>query len=161
MPYTAVQTAGDAGFPPGRQHYWKANWLTDLSDGAIDVLLRFAAEKPSAATGIGLQQMHGAAARVDPAATAFPHRRAQYDLLILSQWEDPADADRNVAWTRAFFEAMRPFADRAVYVNDLGEEGADRVREAYGANYGRLAATKAKYDPTNVFRANQNVRPTA
>ena len=160
MSYTAVQTAGDAGFPPDRQHYWKASWLTDLSNGVIDVLLRFAVEKPSAATGIGLQQMHGAAARMDPAATAFPHRRDQYDLLILSQWSDPADAERNVAWTRALFDAVRPFA-QGVYVNDLGEEGADRVREAYGANYARLAAIKAEYDPANLFRANQNVKPTA
>ena len=159
MAYCALQTAADAGFPSGQQHYWKASWLTDLSDGAIDVLLRFAANKPSVATGIGLQQMHGAAARVDPAATAFPHRRAQYDLLILSQWADPADAERNIAWTRVFFEAMRPFAERAVYVNDLGEEGEDRVREAYGANHARLAELKAKYDPTNFFRANQNVKP--
>lgn len=161
MAYVDVQTDADAGFPRGRQHYWKASWLTELNDGASEVLLSFAAEKPSAATGIGLQQMHGAAARVDPTATAFPHRRAQYDLLILSQWDDPADTERNVAWTRALFEAMRPFAERTVYVNDLGEEEADRVPEAYGANYERLAAIKLRYDPANLFRANQNITPPA
>jgi hypothetical protein len=161
MAYCDLQTAGDAGFPPGRHHYWKANWLTDVTDETIEVLLHFAATKPSPATGIGLQQMHGAAARVDPAATAFPHRRAQYDLLILSQWDDPHETERNVAWTRALFDAVRPFAEHGVYVNDLGEEGEDRVQEAYGANYARLAAIKAKYDPTNFFRANQNVAPTA
>ena len=161
MAYGALQAANDAGFPPGRRHYWKSSWLIDLGEDAVDVLLRFAAEKPSTATGIGLQRMHGAAARVDPAATAFPHRRAQHELLILAQWDDPAESDRHVGWARAFFEAIRPFAARGVYVNDLGGEGADRVREAYGANYGRLAAVKAKYDPTNFFRLNQNIQPAA
>ena len=161
MAYEALQTAGDAGFPSGRQHYWKASWLTDLSEGAIDVLLHFAAERPSPATVIGLQQMHGAAARADPAATAFPHRRSQYDLLILSQWGHAEEAEQNISWTRAFFDAMRPYTERAVYVNDLGDEGADRVREAYGTNYERLAAIKAAYDQTNFFRTNQNIRPSA
>jgi FAD/FMN-containing dehydrogenase len=161
MAYCDLQTANDGGFPSGRHHYWKASWLTDLNDEAIDVLLDFAKSKPSPATGIGLQQMHGAAARIDPTATAFPHRRSQYDLLILSQWDDPAGTERNVAWTRDLFAAVRPFAERAVYVNDLGEEEADRVHEAYGGNYDRLAAIKAAYDPDNVFRANQNVAPTA
>jgi FAD/FMN-containing dehydrogenase len=159
MAYEELQTAGDAGFPSGRQHYWKASWLADLSEGAIDVLLNFAAGKPSPVTGIGLQQMHGAAARVDPTATAFPHRRAQYDLLILSQWEHAEEAERNIAWTRAFFDAIRPYAERAVYVNDLGAEETDRVRDAYGTNYERLATIKATYDPTNLFRANQNIQP--
>jgi FAD/FMN-containing dehydrogenase len=110
---------------------------------------------------MALQQMHGAAARVDPAATAFPHRRDQYDFLILSQWSDPADAEQHTAWTRQFFAAMEPFTERAVYVNNLGTEGEDRVREGYGSNYDRLAAIKASYDPTNLFRSNQNIRPRA
>jgi FAD/FMN-containing dehydrogenase len=160
MAYCALQSGNDAGFPFGRQHYWKSAWLTDLSDGAIEVMLQFLAAKPSAATGVGLQQVHGAAARVDPAATAFPHRGGNmYDFLILSQWEDPADSEANIGWTRAFFEAMEPFLERGVYVNDLGEEGEDRVRAAYGANYDRLAALKQRYDPTNLFRVNQNVTP--
>ncbi len=161
MPYLTLQSAPDPGFPLGRQHYWKASFLRDLPSEAIDTILRFAAEMPSPDTGIGLQQMTGVASRVDPAATAFAHRARQYDFLILSQWDDPADAERNIAWTRAFFDAVRPFAERAVYVNDLGEEGADRVREAYGANYERLAALKAKYDPTNFFRMNHNIAPSA
>jgi FAD/FMN-containing dehydrogenase len=97
---------------------------------------------------------------VDPAATAFPHRDQHYDFQILSQWSDPTDSAENIQWTRAFFEAMQPFLERGVYVNNLGEEGEDRVKEAYGANYERLVALKNKYDPTNLFRLNQNVRPT-
>ena len=160
MPYLVLQSASDAGFPLGRQHYWKASFLKDLSDDAIEVMLRFAADMPSPFTGVGLQQMCGLASRVDPSATAFAHRDRQYDFLILSQWEDPAESARNIDWTRAFFEAMQPFLKRGVYVNNLGEEGQDRVRAAYGANYERLAALKSRYDPTNLFRLNQNVTPT-
>ncbi|MDP8921436.1 MAG: FAD-binding oxidoreductase [Chloroflexota bacterium] len=160
MPYCTLQSAGDAGFPPDRQHYWRSGWLTDLSEDAIDVILRFAAAKPSPATPVGLQQLHGAASRVDPTATAFPHRAQQYELLILSQWADSAESAKNVEWTRAFFDAMQPFLGRGVYVNDLGEEGEDRVRAAYGTNYERLVAVKNKYDPTNLFRANHNIKPT-
>jgi len=159
--YGVWQSAHDGGFPSGRHQYWKSSFFTDLTAGAIDVLLQFAAEMPSAASGIGMQQLHGVAARVPPAATAFPHRRSQSELLILAQWSNPAETERHVGWARAFFEAMQPFAASGVYVNDLGQEGEERVRAAYGANYDRLAAVKAAYDPINLFRSNQNVRPTA
>lgn len=161
MSYRALQSAPDVGFPFGQQHYWKSSYLKHLSDEAIEVMIRFVAEMPSPISGVGLQQMHGAASRVDPAATAFPHRDEHYDFLILSQWADPSDSEENIQWTRAFFEAMQPFFEKGVYVNNLGEEGEDRVKEAYGANYERLVALKDKYDPTNLFRLNQNVRPTA
>lgn len=160
MAFCALQSGADASFPEGRQHYWKSGWLTDLADDAIDVMLEFLATKPSPMTGIGLQQLHGAATRVDPAATAFPHRGGnRYDFLILSQWDDPADSEKNIRWTRAFFAAMEPFLERGVYVNDLGEEGEERVRAAYGANYDRLTIVKQRYDPGNLFRMNHNIRP--
>lgn len=159
--YCTLQSSHDAGFPPDQYHYWKSSFFTDLTDEAVDILLHFAAGMPSPASGIGMQQLHGEAARIDPAATAFPHRRSQSELLILSQWADPEETERNVEWTRALFNAMEPFASHGVYVNDLGEEGDDRVRAAYGANYDRLAAVKAIYDPANTFQSNQNIRPTA
>jgi FAD/FMN-containing dehydrogenase len=96
---------------------------------------------------------------VDPRATAFAHRDRQYDFLIPSQWEDPADSDRNIDWTRHCFEAMRPYLKEAVYVNNLGDQEHDRVRAAYGVNYDRLAAVKARYDPENVFCLNHNIAP--
>jgi hypothetical protein len=161
MAYTTLQSAPDAGFPPGRRHYWKSSYLKDLSDDAIEVMIRFVSEIPSPTTGVGLQQMHGAASRVDPTATAFPHRDEHYDFLILSQWADPAESERNVEWTRAFFDAMQPFFEEGVYVNNLGDEGEDRVQAAYGVNYGRLSTLKEEYDPTNHFRLNQNIRPRA
>jgi hypothetical protein len=161
MSYQTLQSSPDAGFPLGRQHYWKSSWLKHLSDEAIEVMLEFVAEMPSSISGVGLQQMHGAASRVDLAATAFPHRDEHYDFLILSQWVDRSDSEENIRWTRAFFEAMQPFFESGVYVNNLGEEGEDRIKEAYGAHYERLVALKDKYDPTNLFRLNQNIRPAA
>ena len=100
MPYTVLQSARDEGFPSGRLHYWKSGWLRDLTDGAIETLMQFVPQMPSSASGVGLQQMHGVASRVAPSATAFPHRAEQYDFLILSQWSDATDSDRNVEWTR-------------------------------------------------------------
>lgn len=114
---------------------------------------------PSAFSGIGLQHMGGAASRVPASATAFAHRAEQYDMLILSQWPAPADSDRNIAWTRELFAAMEPHLADAVYVNNLGDEGQDRVRAAYGANYPRLVEVKRTYDGDNLFRLNQNIAP--
>src|SRR5215204_3180175 len=159
MAYTTLQSAPDSGFPPGRRHYWKSSWLRHLSDEAIEVMVGFVAGMPSPSSGVGLQQMHGAASRVDPTATAFPHRDEHYDFLILSQWGDRAESERNIEWTRSLFGAMEPFLEGGVYVNNLGDEGEDRVREACGSNYERLPVLKGKYDPTNLFRLNQNIRP--
>jgi FAD/FMN-containing dehydrogenase len=158
IPYRELQSMPDPGYPPGRLHYWKASFLVDLPDEAIDIILRFAAAMPSPYTGIGLQQITGAASRIAPTATAFAHRARLYDFLILSQWDDPADSPDNMRWTRGLFDAMSPHF-RGVYVNNLGEEGSDRVRDAYGPNYQRLAGIKAAYDPDNAFRLNQNIRP--
>jgi len=160
MPYTMLQSARDGGFPSGRLHYWKSGWLREVTDGAIDTLLRFLPQMPSSASSVGLQQLHGVASRVAPSATAFPHRAERYDFLIGSQWSEAADSDRNVQWTRALFEAMRPHLEASVYVNNLGDEGPGRVRAAYGENYPRLAALKRAYDPDNLFRANQNIDPS-
>jgi FAD/FMN-containing dehydrogenase len=160
IPYRELQSMPDAGFPPGRLHYWKANFVADLGRDTIGTLLRFATSTPSPWTGIGLQQITGAASRVPVDATAFAHRARQYDCLILSQWDDPADTPANVSWTRELSAALTPVS-RGVYVNNLGDEGSGRVQDAYGANYGRLAAVKAVYDPGNVFRLNQNIQPAS
>ena len=159
LPYVDLQSAPDSSFPRGRNHYWKAGFLPRLTDEAVNVLLEHLPQMPSALSGIGAQHMHGAAGRVPPTATAFAHRADQYDLLILSQWAQPHDTERNIAWTRAVFEALRPHLQDAVYVNNLGSEGPDRVRAAYGTNYPRLAEVKQVYDPTNVFRLNHNIAP--
>jgi Berberine and berberine like len=160
MPYAALQRARDEGFPSGRRHYWKSGWLREVTDGAIETLLRFLPQMPSPTSGVGLQQLHGAASRVAPSATAFPHRAEQYDFLIGSQWSEATDSDRNLQWTRALFQAMQPHLEASVYVNNLGDEGQGRVQAAYGENYPRLAALKRTYDPDNLFHANQNIDPS-
>jgi len=157
MCYVDRQRTNDAVFPRGRRHYWKAGWQRRLEAPAIDVMLDFAARRPSRHTRISLQHMHGAGARVAPTATAFAHRQDQWEVQMLSQWLDAADDDRNVRWARELYAAMAPHMEHAVYVNSLSGDESDRVREAYGVNYERLAKVKAAYDPTNFFRSNQNV----
>ena len=113
MPYVALQQAGDGNFPAGRQHYWKASFLRQLPAEAIETVLRHTAQAPSPHTIVGLQQMTGVASRVDPAATAFAHRAEQYDFLILSQWDDPADSPANIAWTRRCSRPCNPSSSPA------------------------------------------------
>jgi hypothetical protein len=159
LPYADWQCAPDAGYPLGRLHYWKSGYLRHLTDAAVDTLLGLVQGMPSGVSGIGLQGLRGAASRVPVDATAFPHRAEQYDFLILAQWSDAGESERNITWARESFAAMRPHLEDGVYVNNLGAEGPDRVRAAYGPNHERLAALKNVYDPANVFRLNQNVAP--
>lgn len=162
MPYMAQQELLSRVFPDGRQNYWKAGLTATLTDEAIETIAEYTPRVPSPLTAIVIAGSGGAAARVAPDAMAYFHRSAIYNLMILSHWEDPADNDRNVNWTREFFEAVQPHLSGGVYVNDLNDprdEGDARVRAAYGGNYARLAALKAQYDPTNFFRQNQNIPP--
>lgn len=112
-------------------------------------------------TAVALFPLNGVASRVGQQETAFPHRTHPHQLFIVSQWQDPAESDKHIHWTREFWQAMHRFAGVGVYVNELGlDDGDDRVRSAYGANYERLVALKNTYDPTNFFRLNPNIRPT-
>jgi FAD/FMN-containing dehydrogenase len=160
MPYVEMQSLFDESVPPGRWHYWKSNFVRSVSDDAIEMLVEYATIKPSSTSIVNLQQLHGAASRVSATATAFAHRYEQYNFELVSNWVDPADSEKNIKWTRAFWEAMQPFVERSVSLNHLGEEGDEQVRAAYGANYERLVELKNKYDPTNFFRLNHNIKPT-
>jgi FAD/FMN-containing dehydrogenase len=159
IPYLALQASADEGFPPGQYHYWKSGFVEAIDDEVIDVLLDFVARMPSPGSGVGLQQLHGVAGRVDPSATAFAHRGDRFDCLILSQWPDPSESERNIVWTSELFDALGPFFAAGVYVNNLGDDDGQRVKQAYGANYDRLVALKTTYDPTNLFRHNHNIEP--
>jgi hypothetical protein len=162
IPYVQMQTMFDSWFPRGRQSYWKANFLRGLGDEAVDVFSEFAATTPSPdTTGPWLERMQGAATRVGTTDTAFAHRTYPYNLLILSSWSDPTDAEKNIRWTRECWDAMRPFMAAGTYVNYLEDEGDPRSRDAYGANYDRLVALKNRFDPTNLFRMNHNIAPAA
>ena len=159
MPYVAVQQMFDPAFPPGRPTYWKTGLTNRIDDRVIADTVEFASRVPSPHTVIIFAELHGAYSRVGKTDTAYFHRDMQYDLIALSVWTDRADSERNIRWTRELFAAWEPHLASAAYVNDLGDEGEERVRSAYGANYPRLAALKAKYDPTDFFRLNQNITP--
>jgi FAD/FMN-containing dehydrogenase len=160
-PYAEVQAMMGAGFPWGRRNYWKSSFLRTVDDVAVNTIVEHAA-RMSPLSAIVLEYYGGAAARVPVEATAFPHREAALNLLILGQWESAADDAAQIGWVRSLWDAMRPWSSTAVYMNTLGEgESDERVRESYGVNYARLATIKAKYDPKNLFRLNQNVRPLA
>ncbi|MGH9778011.1 MAG: FAD-binding oxidoreductase, partial [Candidatus Acidiferrales bacterium] len=159
--YLQHQKLFDPFFPPGQHHYWKSEFLAELSDAAIEVLRTCAATRPSPQSFVILDNLHGAVTRVGPNETAFPHRRQLFSLLILATWSDPVDSGKNIQWARQCWEAVQPFSAGAAYVNFLSEgEGDERVQAAYGTNHARLVALKNKYDPTNFFRMNQNIRPS-
>lgn len=156
--YEAANTMLDAGFPRGALNYWKSSLIAELTDEAIETLIARFAACPSPMSGMVLEHIHGAATRVAAEATAFPHRREGHQLLVVSQWLEPAGNARNIAWARDSYDAMRPYFAQGRYVNYLGEdEGQDAVKAAYGPNYQRLRELKAKYDPTNLFHLNQNI----
>jgi FAD/FMN-containing dehydrogenase len=125
----------------------------------MEVMVEAFQRCPSAMTSIVIARYHGATIRVDPSATAFPHRGPGFSPVILTQWVDPADTDANIAWTEATFEALRPYTDDRVYVNNLSADDAGVVRHAYGQNWDRLVQLKQKYDPGNLFHLNHNIDP--
>lgn len=146
-------------YPRGIFYYWKSSYLAELSDQAIDTMIDSFARCPSPLSQVFLEHYHGAATRVAVDATAFPHRQQGYNLLVLSQWTEQSDNDRNVSWTRETYAAMEPFRAGGRYVNYMDHDEADAVAAAYGPNYRRLRELKAKYDPDNFFHMNQNIHP--
>src|SRR5262245_1203123 len=161
MAYTELQTTFEAGFPPRNQYYEKVHFLREIRDEAISLLIDHFARVSSPLSSSFFQQTGGAMQRGN---TAYAHRNALYNLILVAQWLDPKESQRHVRWTRDLWEALQPYSTGGFYVNDIGREeddGADRVRAAYGHSYERLAALKKQYDPDNLFRHNQNIKPTA
>ena len=166
MPYTTAQKLVDDFYPKGLQNYWKSSFLEEIGDEAIDTVVRYCANRPSPMChGLIEHQLGGAVSRVDREETAFNHRDVQYSFMSIGQCSDPAEAESCIRWAREFWEAMQPYSTGGVYVNYLGreaDEGTERIKAAYGPEkYQRLQALKNKYDPTNLFRLNQNIRPVA
>jgi FAD/FMN-containing dehydrogenase len=164
MPYVAVQHMVDSATPEGNQYYEKTHFMRDIPAGAMAVLLEYFHNAPSPLSLPLFQQLGPAANRVAPDATAFGHRDARYNLVLIADWTTPRDTEVNVTWTRELWEALRPYATGGVYVNNIGREAdgdGALIRAAYGANYQRLAAIKRAYDPGNLFRHNQNITPAA
>src|SRR5215813_6516574 len=161
--YCQVQTLFDAAFVRGQRYYFKSNFMQRISDGAIDTLVERFPTIPSPLSLVYFQQLGKAANRVGATATAFSHRDALCDWGCDAVWLDPAADGVHIEWTRALAEAMRPFTMGSDYAPHIGletDEGAERIKAAYGANYERLVALKNTYDPTNLFRHNQNIKPT-
>ena len=156
MKYSEMNTLVDAANPSGMRNYWKSNLMRELGDGAIDVIVEHVARVPSPRTVVLIDQLHGVASRVPASEAAFAHRDTRHNVMVMSMWEEPADDEANIAWTRGLSTAIEPFATGAVYVNGAYEQ---RPSAAYGTNYDRLVEIKTAYDPTNFFRHNQNTRP--
>jgi FAD/FMN-containing dehydrogenase len=160
MPYAAFQSALDD--PPGYRNWWTAEHLTDLHDGAIDAIVTRSKEMPTGPSQLFIVAWGGAVGRVPKEATPLGIRDAAFVVHPFALWEDPADDERVISWARAYRADLWPWATGGVYLNFVGDEGDTRVRAGFGAaNHARLARVKAQWDPDNVFRGNQNVRPAA
>jgi FAD/FMN-containing dehydrogenase len=159
MPYRAWQQAFDPLLTPGARNYWKSHNFTDLSDGAIEVVLKYVATLPSPHCEIFFGLIGGATTRPAPDATAYPHRNAIWVCNVHGRWETAAEDQKCIEWARSYFREVTPFATGGVYVNFITDDEPDRIKAAYGPGYDRLVAIKQKYDPENLFRMNQNIRP--
>jgi FAD binding domain/Berberine and berberine like len=159
MPFPLMQSLLDPGFPHGNHNYWKSTFLREFSDDAINLLVQHANRATSPLSGVVIEYYGGAASRVGASETAFAQRQAQYEVGILAQWVDPGESQRHIEWTRGLADSLRPFSSGAYLLNFLGEEGEDTIKAAFGPNYDRLMVIKKKYDPSNFFRLNQNIKP--
>jgi FAD/FMN-containing dehydrogenase len=160
-PYRALQGISEHFNPRGYRNYLKTNYLRELSDDAIDILVERYASVPAPFSHIVVEHMGGAVSRMDRHATAYNYRDAQYNFLIVGMWSDAAEDGRGISWVRSLWQALQPFSSGNIYVNYESDVGVDRVQAAYGAaKYDRLVALKNTYDPTNFFRLNANIKPT-
>jgi FAD/FMN-containing dehydrogenase len=161
MPYTRLQSIVETVNPPGLRNYWKSSYLESLSEEAMTTLLDSFATVPSPHSHVVIEHLGGAVSRHGRDETAYTHRDALYNYVIGGIWSNPGEDDQNIRWVRGLWEAMQPFASGEVYVNYEADQGIDRVKAAYSeAAYARLVALKNTYDPTNLFRLNQNIKPT-
>ncbi|MFB6838016.1 FAD-binding oxidoreductase [Streptomyces sp. NPDC056361] len=159
MPYPALNSAFDALVPPGLQHYWKANFVTDLSDDAITAHLEYGPRLPAVNSTVHIYPINGACHRVAPDATAFAYRDASFATVIAGMWPDPSANDASIAWVRDYYAATAPHSEEGGYINFMADDDQSRIRANYKANYDRLVTVKRTYDPDNLFHLNQNIKP--
>ena len=160
QPYTAWQQAFDPLLAPGSRNYWKSHNFSTLSEGVIDAIIKYAGALPSSQCEIFIGTIGGQTTKAAPEAMAYSSRDAKYVMNVHGRWETAAEDERGVAWAREFFAKSQPFASGGAYINFLTQEEGDRVAFAYGGTYQRLVELKKKYDPTNLFRMNQNIKPS-
>ena len=161
MPYPALNAAFDALVPPGLQHYWKANFVKELTDDAIAAHLEHGPKVPVVNSTVHIYPIDGACHDIASDATAFGHRDARFATVIAGMWPDPADNEANIRWVRDYSDAITPHSEEGGYINFMAEDDQQRVSANYGANYGRLVEVKRSYDPDNRFHLNQNIDPSA
>jgi FAD/FMN-containing dehydrogenase len=160
VPYPAMCTILDDGYPRGAINYWKSTFLRGLTDEVLDALVASFAEAPPPMNAIVVEHFHGEVTRVPMLSTAVPHRDESYNVLIPGEWMDPADTETNVAWVRDTYAALRPHSADRRWLNYFSDDdGTDAVQAAYGPNYERLAQIKRTYDPDNIFHLNHNIEP--
>ena len=159
MPYPAINTLLDDLLPAGLHHYWKGSFASDLPDEAIDVHIEYGSGIPCPQTATLLFPIDGACHRVKPDETAFAYRDARFSIAVGPSWPNPADNRRNIEWGRAYYEALRPYGEEGGYVNFMSADDQARIRANYRQNFDRLVQIKTKYDPTNLFHLNQNIKP--
>jgi FAD/FMN-containing dehydrogenase len=159
IPHPALQSMFDGLYPAGDQWYWKADFVTEISDEAVDIHVPFAEALPTGKSTMHLYPIDGVAGRVAKDATPWNYRDANWAMVMVGVSPDPADNEQMIEWTRDYWSALHPYSAGGAYVNMMMEEGQDRVRASYGDHYDRLAVIKGKYDPNNLFRVNQNITP--
>ncbi|MEO8397756.1 MAG: BBE domain-containing protein, partial [Chloroflexota bacterium] len=161
IPWPMLQSLFDAIYPPGLQWYWRADFVKEISDQAVDLHLKYAAQLPTGHSTMHLYPINGVAQRVGQQDTAWGYRDANFVQVIVGVDPDPANNTSMIQWAQDYWTALHPHSAGGAYVNMMMEEGEDRVKAAYRENYQRLASIKAKYDPNNLFHINQNIKPQA
>ncbi|AKD05141.1 FAD-binding oxidoreductase [Pontibacter korlensis] len=161
LPHPVLQSLFDPLYPPGHQWYWRADFVNELSDEAIDCHLEFASKLPTPLSGMHLYPINGAAHELDKSATAWSFRDANWAQVIVGVDPDPANKEKITTWTKNYFDALHPYSAGGAYVNFMMEEGDERIRATYRDNYDKLSHIKYKYDPNNLFKVNQNIKPVA
>jgi FAD/FMN-containing dehydrogenase len=159
MPYPVLNGAFDGLVPPGLQHYWKAAYGKGLSDGAIEAHLKHGPKVPVVNSTVHIYPINGAVHDVAPDSTAFGHRDASYATVVAGMWPDPSQNEANIRWVKEYYKALAPYSEEGGYINFAAADDQDRVKANFGRHFDRLRRVKAKYDPGNAFRFNQNIAP--
>ncbi len=161
LPWPALQSMFDALYPPGLQWYWRSDFFKQLDDKVINLNIQHGSQLPTPYSTMHIYPINGAAGRVNKNATAWAYRDANFAQVIVGVDPDPANNARMTAWAKDYWQAVHPYSAGGAYLNMIMDEGEERVKASYGANYARLAQIKAKYDPQNLFHINQNIKPAA
>ena len=159
LPFPGIQSAFDALYPKGQQWYWRADFFDEFSADAIQVHAKYGAALPTPSSAMHVYPVDGAVHRVGKNDTPFSFRDVNFSAVIVGVDPEPANAEKITSWTKAYWEELHPYSAGGAYVNFMMDEGQDRVRATYGDNYARLVEVKKRYDPDNLFRVNQNIRP--